>query len=105
MISAELGERDPPTVAIDLTSARTRRAGLLQLDLGVIGVKDRWRVGFGARGVGNRMTWTGVEQTTYTLASVTSGITSFLNAGAVPAADRRIQLPVDYRGADCLDAA
>src|SRR5439155_21748462 len=61
-------------------------------------VVDHWEVGFGARGIANRINWNGVEQTTYTLASLVSGNSNFTNTTTVAAGDTRVELPVDYRG-------
>jgi hypothetical protein len=70
----------------------------MAIDMGVGAVIKQWEVGFGAKGLGNRVNWSGVEQTTYTLASVTSGNSDFLHTTTVAAADTRVELPVDYRG-------
>jgi hypothetical protein len=68
------------------------------LDAGVGAVIDRWEFGVGANGIGNRIDWSGVRQTTYTLPSLTSGNSDFITTSTVAAADTRVELPVDYRG-------
>lgn len=68
------------------------------IDLGVGAVVDRWEVGFGANGLGNRIDWSGVQQTRYTLPSLTSGNSDFLTTSTAALGDTRVELPVDYRG-------
>lgn len=77
------------------------------IDAGVGIVVDHWEVGAGAKGIANRIDWTGVQQTTYALGDPTrplianllfSGNASFAGVGPVPIADARVELPVDYHG-------
>jgi hypothetical protein len=70
----------------------------LATDIGIGAVVRRWEVGFGAKGIGNRIDWTGVKEKTLTLASVVGGNGNFVNSPTVTAADIRVKLPVDYRG-------
>jgi hypothetical protein len=67
------------------------------LDAGIGAVINRWEVGVGANGIGNRIDWSGVRQTNYTLPSLTSGNSDFISTSAVAIADTRITVPVDYR--------
>ena len=76
----------------------------MSLDLGVGAVVDRWQVGFGANGIANRINWTGVQQSTLTLASVAAGNGAFVQSVTTPAPDARVELPVDYRGNVTYDA-
>jgi hypothetical protein len=69
----------------------------LSLDAGVGAVVDRWEVGVGANGIGNRIDWRGLRQTSYTLPSLTSGNSDFISTSAVAIADTRVTVPVDYR--------
>ncbi len=59
---------------------------------------DRWEVGFGANGIGNRIDWTGVQQTVYSLLNLTSGNSNFGTSATTAAPDARVELPIDYRG-------
>jgi hypothetical protein len=68
------------------------------VDLGVGAVIDHFEVGFGVRGIANRIEWTGVEQTRYVLDNLLSGNSDFRETAAVPVGDARVELPVDYRG-------
>ena len=45
----------------------------LAMDVGVAAVRDRWEVGFGVNGIANRIDWSGVERTDYSLTSLLSG--------------------------------
>jgi hypothetical protein len=67
------------------------------LDLGVSAVFDRWELGVGANGVLNRIAWTGLDVTTYTLASLTSGNSNFIQTTTTVGVDRRVALPIEYR--------
>jgi hypothetical protein len=67
------------------------------LDAGIGAVIDRWEVGVGANGFGNRIDWRGLSQTSYTLPSLTSGKSDFISTSTVAIADTRVTVPVDYR--------
>jgi hypothetical protein len=84
----------PLAVTRDNASSGLGRA----LDFGVGAVVDRWEVGFGVNGVANRITWTGVQRSTYSLGNPFLGDSTFLESVAVPVADARVELPVNYRG-------
>jgi hypothetical protein len=66
------------------------------IDVGVGLVADRVEVGFGVKGIANRLTWTGVERTTHSLASLFTG-GAFVESPDVPVADATVELPRDYR--------
>jgi len=83
-------------IAIRHASARSGRG--MAIDVGVTAVVNQWEVGFGANGLGNRITWTGVEQETFTLTSLVTGDSEFIESPATLIGDRRVELPVDYRG-------
>jgi hypothetical protein len=82
---------------IAITHADATSGTGLALDVGVGAVIDRWEMGVGARGLVNHITWTGVEQKTLTLASLTSGNSNFVQSPSVAIPDTRVELPVDYR--------
>ena len=67
------------------------------VDAGLGAVIDRWEVGVGANGLGNRIDWRGLRQTTYTLPSLTSGNSDFISTSSIAVADTRVTVPVDYR--------
>jgi hypothetical protein len=68
------------------------------IDLGAAVVANGWEFGFGANGIANRITWTDVERTTYSLPNVFAGSGTFIETPAQPGPDERVELPVDYRG-------
>jgi hypothetical protein len=74
------------------------------IDVGAGVVYDRWAFGFGANGIANRIDWTGVKQSAFRLASLTSGNGNFIESVEVAAPDVRVELPVDYRGNVTYDA-
>ena len=74
------------------------------LDLGLTAVLDRWELGVGANGVLNRIDWRGLDVTTYSLASLTSGNTDFIQTTTMVDVDRRVVLPVEYQGIIRYDA-
>ncbi len=88
-----------PSIAPIVINTRDSSDGKgFALDLGVGAVFERWEVGFGAKGIANRIDWSGVQRTTYSLASLLGGDSEFADTTPVPVADARVELPVDYRG-------
>ena len=83
-------------VVIERLTADTGRG--FALDFGVAFVVDRWDFGFGAKGVGNRITWEDVERESFVLDSLTDG-GDFIETPLGPLGeDRRVVLPVHYTG-------
>jgi hypothetical protein len=68
------------------------------VDVGAGLVIARWDFGFGVNGIGNRINWKDVEQTTYSLNNPFLGDSTFGESVAVPVAEARVELPVNYRG-------
>ena len=67
------------------------------IDVGVGAVLNRWVAGFGVRGVGNRIDWTGARRTTYALGNLFQGQPVFVADAPITVGDVRVTLPVDYR--------
>ena len=67
------------------------------IDVGVGVVFYRVEVGFGVKGISNRIAWNNVERTTHTLANLFLG-SAFFETPDVPVADVTVELPRDYRG-------
>jgi hypothetical protein len=84
----------PLVVTRDNTTKGTGRA----IDLGVGVVMNRWETGFGVNGIANRITWTNVERTYYSLTNPFFGNADFVESLAQPMGDVDATLPVDYRG-------
>lgn len=67
------------------------------LDLGLGLVADRLEVGFGVKGLSNRIDWTEVERSTHSLGNLFLG-GEFLESPSVPIGDVSVELPRDYKG-------
>lgn len=83
----------PLVVTRNTASSGSGRA----IDFGVGFVVERWDVGFGVNGIANRIEWTDVEQTTYSMGNPFVGDSTFVESVAVPIGDARVTLPVNYR--------
>ena len=90
----------PLLIARDHATSGTGRS----IDVGTAMVIDRWQVGLGVTGVGNRINWTGVTRTTYGLANLLSGNSALLESLPQLRGDTRVRLPIDYRGQVGYDA-
>jgi hypothetical protein len=68
------------------------------IDVGVGAVVQNWEFGFGANGIANRMDWTGVSGTQYSLPSLINGNSDFIETPLATPSTQRVELPVDVRG-------
>ena len=84
----------PLVVTRDNAKTGTGRA----IDLGVGLVLNHWETGFGVNGVANRINWTNVERTSYSLGNPFLGDSEFIESTAQPMGNVEATLPVDYRG-------
>ena len=84
----------PLLVTRDNATKGTGRA----LDFGVGVVVNHWETGFGVNGVANRINWTGVQRTTYSLGNPFLGNSNFIETVPRLLGDAEVTLPVDYRG-------
>jgi len=87
-----------PAKGLPVTIVRTSASSGngFAIDTGVAAVINRWELGFGVNGIGNRINWTGVKRTNYVLDSLFTG-GEFVELKAVPVGDERVDLPVDVR--------
>jgi hypothetical protein len=85
----------PPPLLVTRNSAESGTG--MALDLGVGAVIGPWELGLGANGLGNRINWTGVEQTTYFHTDLVTGAGDLIEGVPVSRDDVRVELPVDYR--------
>lgn len=67
------------------------------INIGAVAVAGPIEVGFGARGIGNTMTWNDVDNVTYTLRSLTSGNSDFIESPTTTVAQLETEIPVEYR--------
>jgi hypothetical protein len=93
-----------PTSTVTIFHQHADKGTGFAIDVGAGVVYDHWEFGFGANGIANRIDWTGVTQNSLRLASLTSGNGNFIESVELPAADTRVELPVDYRGNVAYDA-
>jgi hypothetical protein len=84
----------PLVVTRDNATSGTGRA----IDLGVGLVMNRWETGFGVNGIANRITWSNVQRTSYSLGNPFLGDSDFVESLKTPMGDAKVTLPVDYRG-------
>ena len=85
----------PPPLLVSRTNAESGVG--MAIDVGVGAVVNNWELGFGANGLGNRINWSNVEQTTYFHANLLTGNGDLTEGVPVPVPDVRVELPVDYR--------
>lgn len=86
----------PASVPVEITRRSSDSGTGRAINLGVMAVVRRWELGFGLRGLANRLTWKDVDETTYTLSSL------FTNAEFVESPTRAVpqiesEVPIDYR--------
>lgn len=67
------------------------------LDVGIGLVMNGWETGFGINGIANRINWTDVQRTTYSLNNLFAG-SDFAESLPTLIGERQVELPVDYRG-------
>jgi hypothetical protein len=85
----------PPPVLLGRQSSEDGRG--FAIDLGVAAFLRQWELGFGVNGLANRIDWTGVEGTAYSIGDVFNG-GDFVESPTVPLPDARIKQPVEYTG-------
>jgi hypothetical protein len=85
----------PPPLLVARTNAESGRG--MAVDVGIGAVINHWELGFGANGIGNRITWSDVERTTYFHDSLLAGAGDLIEGVPVPMGDVRVELPIDYR--------
>jgi hypothetical protein len=85
----------PPPLVVTRTNSQAGTG--MAIDLGVGAVVNNWDFGFGANGLGNRIEWSDVEQTTYVHANLLTGDGDLEEGIPVAVGDVRVELPIDYR--------
>ena len=84
-----------PPLAIGRDHSRSGRGYALDLGVGV--VAGGIEAGFGVNGIANRIDWTGVRRSTYSLSNVFFGDGTFFELSPRPVGDVRVELPLDIR--------
>jgi hypothetical protein len=88
----------PATAPISITHVSATSGNGMAVDVGATAVINQFEIGFGANGLGNRVNWTDAEQKIFKLQSLVSGDSDFIESPTTLIGDKRIELPVDYRG-------
>jgi hypothetical protein len=88
----------PGTVPISIERVSSRSGTGMAIDVGATAVISNWEVGFGANGLGNHIDWSDAERTVFSLSNLVSGGSEFAESPTTIVGERRIELPVDYRG-------
>ncbi|MGE3955239.1 MAG: hypothetical protein AB7H96_00860 [Vicinamibacterales bacterium] len=87
----------PSTTPIRFTRQTSSSGTGRAINMGVLAVAGPFEVGFGARGLGNRISWDAVESTTYSLRSLTSGDSDFTESPTLFIPTLDTEIPVEYR--------
>jgi hypothetical protein len=88
----------PIASPLAFTRMRSTSGRGFAIDLGVGAVVDRWEVGFGANGIANRINWSDVTPTMFSLANLFGGNSTLGEATATSVGTMRLELPIEYRG-------
>lgn len=67
------------------------------IDVGVATSFDQWEAGLSVNGIGNRIDWSNVIRSTYSLGNPLLGDFNLLESSPVSVGDVRAELPVNYR--------
>ncbi len=94
LLTVNLAQPSPLLATRNSSSSGQGRA----IDAGVTAVVGRWDIGGGFSGLLNEITWTGVRQTTHSMANIIAGEGTLVSSAAVPGPDVRATVPVDVRG-------
>jgi len=84
----------PPPIAIERQTSNRGRG--MAVDVGTVLVVDRWDVGFGINGIGNQITWTGLEREGFFLESLVAGGDFIQVPLGLIDEDLKVELPVNY---------
>ncbi|MBS1817645.1 MAG: hypothetical protein JSU08_06935 [Acidobacteria bacterium] len=87
----------PGSVPIAFTRQSSTSGSGHAINVGVHAVRNRIEVGVGARGLANQMAWSHVETTTYSLRSLTSGNSDFVESPGPTLDQLQTTIPVEYR--------
>jgi hypothetical protein len=88
----------PGTTSLAIGRNHSTQGRGFALDVGVDVVSGILETGLDVKGIANRIDWTDVERTTYTLSTLFEGDGDFLEGVPAPVGDVRTELPQDYRG-------
>lgn len=83
-------------IVVDRTTSTSGHG--FALDVATIIAVNRWDLGVGVDGIGNRITWSDLSSREYTLQSLYNGGDFVTVPLPSPVGDRRVTLPVRYKG-------
>jgi hypothetical protein len=84
-----------PPVVVGRNHTNSGRGFAIDTGIGI--VAGPIEAGVGVNGIANRIEWSDVERTTYTLGNVFIGSGEFTAGAPRPVGDVRVELPLDYR--------
>lgn len=87
----------PASVPLRFTRQSATSGSGHAVNIGAVAVAGPLEVGFGARGLGNSMTWSDLDSVTYSLRSLTSGNSNFLESPTTTVPELTTTIPVEYR--------
>jgi hypothetical protein len=86
-----------PFNPIEVVRAHSSSGNGMAIDFGVAAVVNRIEVGFGINGMANRIKWTDVEASRYSLANILTGNGDFVES-TTAAPDATVKQPIEYVG-------
>ena len=84
-----------PFNPIEVVRAHSTKGHGMAVDIGVAAVVNRIEVGFGVNGLANRIEWTDVEVSRYSLSNILTGNGDFAE-GAIAGPDATVKQPIEY---------
>jgi hypothetical protein len=87
----------PPFNPLEVVRAHSTKGHGMALDFGVAAVVNRIEVGFGINGLANRIKWTDVEASRYSLPNILTGSGDFTEI-TTAAPDVTVKQPIEYVG-------
>ena len=88
----------PSTNPVVVNRATSKTGNGFSLDLAAAVVTEKWDVGFGVDGIGNRINWKDLSSRTYVLQNLFSGGEFVTTPGPSIPSERRVELPVRFSG-------
>jgi hypothetical protein len=86
-----------PFNPLEVVRAHSTKGNGMALDFGVAAVVNRIEVGFGINGLANRIKWSDVEASRYSLPNILTGSGDFTEIDS-PAPDVTVRQPIEYVG-------
>jgi hypothetical protein len=94
----------PTTAPLTITNIEGSSGSGRAIDMGVAVVRNRWEVGFGVNGIGNKIDWSELELKRFTLTSLVQGSDFVEQTLPPPGGEVTVELPVVTSGSFGFDA-